>query len=257
MVGQQEPPWKTPNSQPPMFSRSRAPKAAQPNASARDRERETRQSSTLRDGGRERERKERAESKGSEAGSLGGGLRRWAKGEKEERRGRGTDKREGDQREMASEETAGGARKATKSKLFEFLVHGVVRTLSARVCVCVCVCVCVFELSYRHSPCAWLIAVNSVHVKVISSPPAPRRSSFWSGDGVGRRGEWGRRACKKKRARRIGERERKAKGSTLVTGGCMRLAACLRWRALSFKTQAALWLNTMLLQLQEHVKRFG
>ncbi len=86
----------------------------------------------------EREREERAESKGSEAGSLGGGLRRWAKGEKEERRGRGTDKREGDQREMASEETAGGARKATKSKLFEFLVHGVVRTLSAHVCVCVC-----------------------------------------------------------------------------------------------------------------------
>lgn len=27
---------------------------------------------------------------------------------------------------MATEETAGGARKATKSKLFEFLVHGVV-----------------------------------------------------------------------------------------------------------------------------------
>lgn len=48
---------------------------------------------------------------------------------------------EGDQREMASEETAGGARKATKSKLFEFLVHGVVRTLSAHVCVCVCICV--------------------------------------------------------------------------------------------------------------------
>lgn len=45
---------------------------------------------------------------------------------------------EGDQREMASEESAGGARKATKSKLFEFLVHGVVRTLSVHECVCVC-----------------------------------------------------------------------------------------------------------------------
>jgi len=54
---------------------------------------------------------------------------------------------EGDQREMASEETAGGARKATKSKLFEFLVHGVVRTLSVGTCVRVCmdVCVCVCE----------------------------------------------------------------------------------------------------------------
>lgn len=53
--------------------------------------------------------------------------------------GEGKTKERENQREMASEETAGGARKATKSKLFEFLVHGVVRTLSAHVCVCVCV----------------------------------------------------------------------------------------------------------------------
>lgn len=54
---------------------------------------------------------------------------------------------------MATEETAGGARKATKSKLFEFLVHGVVsgavrHSLEgswalACICVCVCVCLCV------------------------------------------------------------------------------------------------------------------
>uniref|UniRef100_A0A8C1I8J0 SWI/SNF related, matrix associated, actin dependent regulator of chromatin, subfamily d, member 3b n=1 Tax=Cyprinus carpio TaxID=7962 RepID=A0A8C1I8J0_CYPCA len=42
-----------------------------------------------------------------------------------ERQKRGRTRVEGDQREMASEESAGGARKATKSKLFEFLVHGV------------------------------------------------------------------------------------------------------------------------------------
>lgn len=60
---------------------------------------------------------------------------------KTKERGRETVRRaraEADVRQMASEETAGGARKATKSKLFEFLVHGVVRTLS--VCVCVWVC---------------------------------------------------------------------------------------------------------------------
>lgn len=54
---------------------------------------------------------------------------------------------------MATEETAGGARKATKSKLFEFLVHGVVsgavrhsreglRHASVRVRACWCVSQC-------------------------------------------------------------------------------------------------------------------
>lgn len=47
---------------------------------------------------------------------------------------------------MATEDTAGGARKATKSKLFEFLVHGVVsgavrhfseQGSKALACVCV------------------------------------------------------------------------------------------------------------------------
>lgn len=33
---------------------------------------------------------------------------------------------------MATEDTAGGARKATKSKLFEFLVHGVVSASAVR-----------------------------------------------------------------------------------------------------------------------------
>lgn len=48
---------------------------------------------------------------------------------------------------MATEDTAGGARKATKSKLFEFLVHGVVsgavhHSLEESWHVCVCVYVC-------------------------------------------------------------------------------------------------------------------
>lgn len=34
--------------------------------------------------------------------------------------------REAEQTPMATDEVTGGARKATKSKLFEFLVHGVV-----------------------------------------------------------------------------------------------------------------------------------
>ncbi len=59
---------------------------------------------------------------------------------------------------MATEETAGGARKATKSKLFEFLVHGVVsgavrhsREGSWHASVCVCVCVCMSRRSSSSS----------------------------------------------------------------------------------------------------------
>lgn len=58
---------------------------------------------------------------------------KWSRGGEQEagRRERERQKKErGDEAEgteqMAAEETAGGARKATKSKLFEFLVHGVV-----------------------------------------------------------------------------------------------------------------------------------
>ena len=81
----------------------------------------------------------------------------WVKEEKGRERGK-TKEREGDvagrtegiAEQMATEETAGGARKATKSKLFEFLVHGVVSSGvrhrhtedSCAACVCMCVCVC-------------------------------------------------------------------------------------------------------------------
>ena len=47
------------------------------------------------------------------------------KGRKGKERGRER-VREAEQTPMATDEVTGGARKATKSKLFEFLVHGVV-----------------------------------------------------------------------------------------------------------------------------------
>lgn len=57
----------------------------------------------------------------------GRGTGGWVKGEGKTKEGEGRISRvNGGAEQMATEETAGGARKATKSKLFEFLVHGVV-----------------------------------------------------------------------------------------------------------------------------------
>jgi len=143
---------------------------------------------------------------------------------------------EGDQREMASEETAGGARKATKSKLFEFLVHGVVRTLSIGTCVCVYVWMCVFVCERERAQ----LQTQPVLCLSDSAEQCPCEGYFQSSGsrlrsgllfGTQRRGgeeEANEGAeCFRKKARRIKKRKRKAKGSHLVTGGCMRLAACL------------------------------
>lgn len=80
---------------------------------------------------------------------------------------------------------------------------------------------------------------------------------FKAETGWGREANEGGECLKKKKSEKDRQMQKKGQRySHFVTGGCMRLAACLRWRALSFKTQATLWLNTLLLQLQEHIKCF-
>lgn len=88
---------------------------------------------------------------------------------------------------MATEETAGGARKATKSKLFEFLVHGVVsgavRHSRERAPACIRACARVGmreSVQRRRRRWRWQRRADSErgrarlepgHVKVISSLP--------------------------------------------------------------------------------------
>ncbi len=147
-------------------------KAAQPNASVRDTERARDSTGQHTPRRRERER-EKAESKGSGAGSLGGGLRRWAKGEKERGKGEGKTKERETRGKWLRRRPLEELAKPPRATIWVPRPWSGTYPLRARVCVCV------FELSYRHSPCVWLIAVNSVHVKVISSPPDPGSSPLF------------------------------------------------------------------------------